>query len=276
MAKPQIVEVSNVKIANDLPLVVIAGPCVIEGRDHALRCAEWLVGIVEKLGLGLIYKSSFDKANRTSLASARGLGIERGLAILDEVKRTVGCPVVTDVHEPQQCAMAAETVDMIQIPAFLCRQTDLLLAAAQHGKPLLIKKGQFLSPWDMSYVVEKVASTANRQVLLCERGVMFGYNNLVCDLRSLVVLGESGYPVVFDATHGVQEPGRSKGHSGGDRRFVFPLARAAVAVGIAALFLEVHESPTDAPSDSATMIPLTDLPSILETLQRLDRLTKER
>ena len=195
---------------------------------------------------------------------------------MDEVKRTVGCPVVTDVHEPQQCAMAAETVDMIQIPAFLCRQTDLLLAAAQGGKPLLIKKGQFLSPWDMSYVVEKVVSTANRQVLLCERGVMFGYNNLVCDLRSLVVLAESGYPVVFDATHGVQEPGRGQGHSGGDRRFVFPLARAAVAVGIAAVFLEVHESPTNAPSDSATMIPLTDLPPILEKLKRLDRLTKER
>ena len=275
MDKSQTVEVDSVKIANHLPLVVIAGPCVIENRDHALKSAERLTQITDKLNLGLIYKSSFDKANRTSLASSRGIGIETGLAILAQVKQTIGCPVVTDVHDPGQCLLAAQTVDMIQIPAFLSRQTDLLLAAGESAKPLLVKKGQFLSPWDMSYVIEKIASTANHRILLCERGVMFGYNNLVCDFRSLLVLAESGYPVVFDATHGIQEPGGRKGGSGGDRRFAFPLARAAVAVGIAAIFLEVHENPDSAPSDSATMLPLADLPSILERLRDLDLLTKE-
>jgi 2-dehydro-3-deoxyphosphooctonate aldolase (KDO 8-P synthase) len=274
--QPRHVTVGNIAIGNDLPLVLIAGPCALESRAHAMEMSAALVEITDKLGISLIYKTSFDKANRTSIGSERGMGFETGLPILAEIRETHGCAVLTDVHLPEQCAPTAEAVDVLQIPAYLCRQTDLLVAAAETGAAINVKKGQFLAPWDMKNVAQKIASSGNERVLLCERGACFGYNTLVSDMRSLPVLAETGYPVVFDATHSVQQPGGQGGKSGGERRFVETLARAAVAVGVAAVFMETHEDPDRAPSDGPNMVKLKDLPGLLETLMDFDRLAKAR
>jgi 2-dehydro-3-deoxyphosphooctonate aldolase (KDO 8-P synthase) len=268
------VEVGPLSIANDRPFVLIAGPCALESRAHALETSHALVELTRKLGIGLIYKSSFDKANRTSLGSARGLGLETSLPILAEVRETWGCPVLTDIHLPEQCGPVAEAVDVLQIPAFLSRQTDLLLAAAETGRAINVKKGQFLAPWDMQNVASKLASTGNHKILLCERGVSFGYNTLVSDMRSLPIMARTGYPVVFDATHSVQQPGGQGGTSGGQREFVPVLARAAISIGVAAVFMETHQDPDKAPSDGPNMVYLKDLPGILEALVQFDRLAK--
>ncbi|MBN34139.1 MAG: 3-deoxy-8-phosphooctulonate synthase [Rhodospirillaceae bacterium] len=275
MTEQRHVDLGSVKVGNDLPLVIIAGPCAIENRDHALRTAEKLVSMAADLGLGLVYKSSFDKANRTSLTGRRGVGMEEGLAILAEVRETLGCPVLTDVHEREQCSPAAESVDVLQIPAFLCRQTDLLVAAAETGKAVNVKKGQFLAPWDMEHVVNKVIESGNPNVLVTERGSSFGYNTLVTDMRSLPQMAAKGVPVVFDATHSVQQPGGRGGSSGGQREFVPVLARAAVAVGVAALFMETHEDPDSAPSDGPNMMPLDQMSALLDRLMALDAMTKD-
>ncbi len=268
------VAVGALTLANDRPLVLIAGPCVIESRDHALETARALSEIATKAGIGLIYKSSFDKANRTSLTSARGIGQTKGLIILADVRQATGRPVLTDVHTPEQCAPVGDAVDVLQIPAFLCRQTDLLVAAGRTGKPVNVKKGQFLAPWDMANVVEKITSTGNRKVLVCERGVSFGYNTLVTDFRSLPILAQTGFPVVFDATHSVQQPGGLGGRSGGQREFVPVLARAAAAVGIAALFVETHPDPDRALSDGPNMMPMRELPALIDAVMAHDRLAK--
>jgi 2-dehydro-3-deoxyphosphooctonate aldolase (KDO 8-P synthase) len=274
--KQRRVKIGSVTFANDRPLSIIAGPCAIESRAHALEMAEAISGITKKLGIGFIYKSSFDKANRTSLTSSRGMGIGKALPILAEVRERFGCPVLTDVHEADQCAPVGEVVDVLQIPAFLCRQTDLLLAAGQTGCAIHVKKGQFLAPWDMKNVAAKIASTGNDRIMLCERGVSFGYNTLVSDMRSLPVLKETGYPVVFDATHSVQQPGGQGTTSGGERRFVPVLARAAVAVGVAGVFIETHQNPDKAPSDGPNMVHLKNLPELLSTLVAFDRLAKRQ
>ena len=274
MTKPRHVAVGDLRVGNDLPLTLIAGPCAIESRAHALETAQALAEVAAKAGLGLIYKSSFDKANRTSGSSPRGIGMVEGLAILAEVRETVGCPVITDVHAPEQCVLAAAAVDVLQIPAFLCRQTDLIVAAAETGRPLNIKKGQFLAPWDMANVVRKAEDAGNADVMVCERGASFGYNTLVSDMRALPILAETGCPVVFDATHSVQQPGGRGGTSGGQREFVPVLARAAVAVGVAAVFMETHQDPDSAPSDGPNMVPLAEMPALLERLVALDRLAK--
>ena len=268
------VAVGPLSIGNDLPLALIAGPCLIESRAHALETADALREIAEGAGIGLIYKSSFDKANRTSIDSPRGSTMAEGLAILAEVRETVGCPVLTDVHSPEQCGPAAEAVDVLQIPAFLCRQTDLVVAAARTGRPLNIKKGQFLAPWDMANVVAKARAAGNDDVLVCERGASFGYNTLVSDMRALPILAQTGCPVVFDATHSVQQPGGLGGRSGGQREFVPVLARAAVAAGVAAVFMETHRDPDNAPSDGPTMIPLAEMAALLDRLVAFDRLAK--
>jgi 2-dehydro-3-deoxyphosphooctonate aldolase (KDO 8-P synthase) len=273
---PHAVTVGNVTLANDAPLAVIAGPCALESRAHALEMSAALKEIADKLGVGLIYKTSFDKANRTSAGSPRGVGLDKALPIFAEIRETSGLPVLTDVHERAQCAPVAEVVDVLQIPAFLCRQTDLLLAAAATGRAVNVKKGQFLAPWDMANVVAKIESAGNRNLLLTERGVSFGYNTLVSDMRALPILAASGYPVVFDATHSVQQPGGLGGSSGGQREFVPVLARAAVAVGVAAVFLETHQDPDHAPSDGPNMVPLKALPALLETLIAFDRIAKAR
>ncbi len=273
-SSPPEVCVRSLTFGGGTPFVLIAGPCVIEDRDSALRHAEALRSLTARLHVPFVYKSSYDKANRSSHASFRGLGMEEGLSILAEVKRELGVPLLTDVHTPQEVAAAAEVVDILQIPAFLCRQTDLLLAAGHGQRPVNIKKGQFLAPSDMEYVAQKVASTGNRRILLTERGVSFGYHNLVSDMRSLPILAGCGYPVVYDATHSVQLPGGRGPMSGGQREFIAPLARAAVAVGIDGLFMEVHEEPERALSDSATVFPLARLESLLHTLVDLDRLIK--
>jgi len=270
------VSVGDLTVANDRPFTLLAGPCAIESREHALETAGRIKAICDDLGIGLIYKSSFDKANRTSLSSGRGIGMDKGLAILAEVRETHGCPVVTDVHEPHQCAPVAEAVDVLQIPAYLCRQTDLLVAAGETGAAINVKKGQFLAPWDMTKVADKVASTGNERIMLCERGASFGYNTLVSDMRSLPILAATGYPVVFDATHSVQQPGGQGGTSGGQREFAPVLARAAIAVGVAAVFAETHEDPDRAPSDGPNMIPLDQLPGVLADLVAFDRIAKER
>jgi 2-dehydro-3-deoxyphosphooctonate aldolase (KDO 8-P synthase) len=274
--QPRHVTIGDITLGNDLPLVLIAGPCALESRAHALEVSAALVEITRKLGIGLIYKTSFDKANRTSLSGARGIGFENGLPILVEIREVRGIPVLTDVHLPEHCAPTAEAIDVLQIPAYLCRQTDLLVAAAKTGAAINIKKGQFLAPWDMQHVAAKVAGSGNERVLLCERGATFGYNTLVSDMRSLPILAETGYPVVFDATHSVQQPGGQGGKSGGERRHVETLARAAVAVGVAAVFMETHEDPDRAPSDGPNMVPLRALPELLETLIAFDRLAKAR
>ncbi|MCY4389615.1 MAG: 3-deoxy-8-phosphooctulonate synthase [Desulfurellaceae bacterium] len=273
-SSPPEVCVGSLTFGGGTPFVLIAGPCVIEDRDSALRHAEALSSLTTRLHVPFVYKSSYDKANRSSHASFRGLGMEEGLSILAEVKRELGVPLLTDVHTPQEVAATAEVVDILQIPAFLCRQTDLLLAAGHSRRSVNIKKGQFLAPSDMEYVARKVASTGNPRILLTERGASFGYHNLVSDMRSLPILAGCGYPVVYDATHSVQLPGGRGPMSGGQREFIPPLARAAVAVGIDGLFMEVHEEPERALSDSATVFPLARLESLLHTLVDLDRVVK--
>src|SRR5215510_12036015 len=276
-AKPNTtVTVGTAKFGNTLPLAVIAGPCALESRAHALEMSAALKEITGKLGLGFVYKTSFDKANRTSAASARGLGLDKALTIFADLRDQLGVAVLTDVHEPDQCAAVAEVVDVLQIPAFLCRQTDLLIAAARTGKVVNVKKGQFLAPWDMAHVVAKVVGAGNPQVLVTERGVSFGYNTLVSDMRALPILAETGAPVIFDATHSVQQPGGQGTASGGERRFVPVLARAAVAVGVAGLFIETHQDPDRAPSDGPNMLPLATLEPLLKELIEIDRLAKRR
>lgn len=274
MTLPHHVIVNGLSIGNDLPLVLIAGPCLMESRAHALECAHALAEIARDHDLGLIYKSSFDKANRTSLKGARGEGLDAALPIFAEIREQVGLPVITDVHEPEQCARVAQAVDVLQIPAFLCRQTDLLVAAAQTGKAINVKKGQFLAPWDMANVVDKIRSAGNERVLVCERGASFGYNTLVSDMRALPILARTGCPVVFDATHSVQQPGGQGTSSGGQREFAPILARAAVAIGVAAVFIETHPDPDKAPSDGPNMIPMKQLPAVLEILLELDHFAK--
>ena len=274
--QPRHVRIGDITLGNDQPLVLIAGPCALESRAHAMEMSAALVEITRKLGISLIYKTSFDKANRTSLRGERGVGIGNGLPILAEIRESRGIPVLTDVHTAEQCAPTAEAVDVLQIPAFLCRQTDLLVAAAKTGAAVNVKKGQFLAPWDMQHVAAKLTETGNDRVLLCERGASFGYNTLVSDMRSLPILAETGHPVVFDATHSVQQPGGQGGKSGGERRFVETLARAAAAIGVAAVFMETHEDPDRAPSDGPNMVPLRALPELLETLIAFDLLAKAR
>jgi 2-dehydro-3-deoxyphosphooctonate aldolase (KDO 8-P synthase) len=268
------VAVGKARFGNDLPLAVIAGPCMLESRAHALDMARALKDIADGLGLGLVYKTSFDKANRTSAKSARGLGLNEALPIFAEIRESVGLPVITDVHQPEQCAQVARAVDALQIPAFLCRQTDLLVAAARTGLPVNVKKGQFLAPWDMQNVVAKVVGAGNPNVLVTERGVSFGYNTLVSDMRALPILAETGAPVIFDATHSVQQPGGQGTKSGGERRFVPVLARAAVAVGVAGVFIETHRDPDRAPSDGPNMLPLAAFEPLLKELIEIDRLAK--
>ncbi len=276
MTAPRHVAVGDLTLGNDRPLVLIAGPCAMESRDHALETAGALADMAAKLGIGLIYKTSYDKANRTSVDSARGVGMEAALPIFAEIREKVGIPVLTDVHEAGHCGLVAEAVDVLQIPAFLCRQTDLLLAAGNTGRPVNVKKGQFLAPWDMVNVVAKIESTGNRNVLVCERGASFGYNTLVSDMRALPILARTGCPVVFDATHSVQQPGGQGGTTGGEREFAPVLARAAAAIGVAAIFMETHPDPDKAPSDGPNMIPLKRMPDIVEALLAFDRLAKAR
>ena len=276
MTEVRHVRVGDVTLGNDLPLALIAGPCAMESRSHALETAGALHAMAQKLGIGLIYKTSFDKANRTSGASPRGVGMDKALPVLREIRETLGCPVLTDVHAADQCAIIAEAVDVLQIPAFLCRQTDLLAAAAATGRVIHVKKGQFLAPWDMTHVVAKLTDAGNLNVLVCERGASFGYNTLVSDMRSLPIMAAMGFPVVFDATHSVQQPGGQGASSGGERAFVPVLARAAVAVGIAAVFVETHPDPDSAPSDGPNMVPFADMPALVAQLQAFDRVAKKR
>jgi 2-dehydro-3-deoxyphosphooctonate aldolase (KDO 8-P synthase) len=271
---PRIVGIGGISLANDRPFVLIAGPCQLESRAHALETAAALVEITGALGMKLIYKTSYDKANRTSAAAARGLGLAGSLPIFAEIREKLGCPVLTDVHEIEHCAMVADAVDVLQIPAFLCRQTDLLVAAARTGKAINVKKGQFLAPWDMRNVAAKIADAGNERILLTERGVSFGYNTLVNDMRALPIMAETGYPVVIDATHSVQQPGGKGTSSGGQREFVPVIARAAVALGVAAVFMETHQDPDAAPSDGPNMVRLKDMPRLLASLQQFDRLAK--
>ncbi|MBB5046303.1 2-dehydro-3-deoxyphosphooctonate aldolase (KDO 8-P synthase) [Rhodopseudomonas rhenobacensis] len=274
-AAAPIVAAGSVRFGNALPLAVIAGPCQLESRAHALETASALKEIAEKLGIGLVYKTSFDKANRTSASSQRGIGIEQALPIFAEIRETFGLPVLTDVHESEQCARAAEAVDILQIPAFLCRQTDLLLAAAATGRVVNVKKGQFLAPWDMANVVQKLTGAGNANVLVTERGASFGYNTLVSDMRALPILARTtGAPVIFDATHSVQQPGGKGTSSGGEREFVPVLARAAVAVGVAGVFIETHPDPDHAPSDGPNMVPLRDFEALVGRLMQFDALAK--
>ncbi|MCP1227382.1 MULTISPECIES: 3-deoxy-8-phosphooctulonate synthase [Acetobacter] len=270
------IEIGGLSIGNNLPFVLIAGPCQIESAAHAMETAAALKEICQAAGVGLIYKSSFDKANRTSLSSTRGVGLKDGLAILADIRQTYALPVLTDVHTAEQCAPVAEAVDVLQIPAFLCRQTDLLLAAGKTGAAVNIKKGQFLAPWDMQHVAAKVASTGNQRVLLCERGTSFGYNTLVNDMRGLPIMAQTGFPVVFDATHSVQQPGGMGTASGGQREFAPILSRAALAIGVAALFIETHEDPDKAPSDGPNMLPISQLPALLKQFRAIDSLIKGR
>jgi 2-dehydro-3-deoxyphosphooctonate aldolase (KDO 8-P synthase) len=273
---PRHVSVGSLTVGNDLPWTLIAGPCQMESRDHALAVASELKAMCAKAGVGLIYKTSFDKANRTSVAGKRGVGLEASLPVFAEIRDTLGLPVLTDVHLPEQCAVLATVVDVLQIPAFLCRQTDLLLAAGATGKVVNVKKGQFLAPWEMANVVAKIESTGNRRILVTERGASFGYNTLVVDMRSLPIMAKTGYPVVFDATHSVQQPGGEGTSSGGQREFAPVLARAAVAVGVAAVFAETHPDPDHAPSDGPSMIPLKAMPEFIATLAGFDRIAKSR
>ncbi|MBS4085035.1 MAG: 3-deoxy-8-phosphooctulonate synthase [Rhizobiales bacterium] len=271
-----VVSAGNARFGNDLPLALIAGPCQMESRAHALEVARALKEIAGRLKIGLVYKTSFDKANRTSAKSARGMGIDAALPVFAEIRETLGLPTLTDVHEIEQCARAAEACDVLQIPAFLCRQTDLLTAAAKTGRVVNVKKGQFLAPWDMKNVVEKVTSAGNPNVLVTERGVSFGYNTLVSDMRAIPVLRDTGAPVIFDATHSVQQPGGQGTSSGGERKYVGVLARAAVSIGVAGVFIETHPDPDKAPSDGPNMIPLKDLERLLSDLIAFDTLAKSK
>ena len=274
MSGSNIIKIGDIPIGGGNPLAFILGPCQLENRDHAMFMAEKISKVCSPSSSNFIFKSSFDKANRSSIASARGVGIEEGLKILEEVKLTFNCPVITDIHSISQCASAAEVVDVLQIPAFLSRQTDLLLAAGETGKPVNVKKGQFLAPWEMTNVAEKIASTGNKKILLCERGTSFGYNTLVNDFRGLEIMAETGYPVVFDATHSVQQPGGRGNSSGGERKFVATLARAACAAGISAVFIETHQDPDNAPCDGPNMIDVADLQKLIEKLRVIDELSK--
>ncbi|MEE2635258.1 3-deoxy-8-phosphooctulonate synthase [Phaeobacter sp. JL2872] len=274
VTEPKVVEIGNLRIGGTLPFALIAGPCQMESLDHSLMMAERIAEACAATGTGFIFKASYDKANRSSLSTVRGLGIEKGLEILAAVREEFGCPVLTDVHTEAQCARAGEVVDVLQIPAFLCRQTDLLLAAGKTGKAINVKKGQFLAPWDMPNVAAKVASTGNENIMLCDRGTSFGYNTLVSDFRGLPIMARTGYPVVFDATHSVQQPGGQGSTSGGQREFAPVLASAACAVGVNALFIETHEDPDNAPSDGPNMIQIDEMASLIAHLHRLDAVAK--
>ena len=276
MAKAHTVEVGDLEIANDKPLTIIAGPCQMESRQHALDISGTLAEIGKTLGAGIVYKTSYDKANRTSASSERGLGLDAAAPVFAEIRETTGLATLTDVHDASQCAPAAAVVDVLQIPAFLCRQTDLLVAAGKTGKPINVKKGQFLAPWDMVNVVDKINDVGNADVMLCERGTSFGYNSLITDMRGLPILADTGCPVVFDATHSVQQPGGQGAKSGGQREFAPVLARAAVSVGVAAVFMETHQDPDNAPSDGPNMIPLDEISGVIETLMEFDRIAKAR
>ena len=268
------VKCSNFEIANDKPFTLIAGPCQLENEEHALKISSELKKITEELGINLIYKTSFDKANRTSLKGKRGMGLDKSLPIFDKIKKEVGLPVLTDVHTAEQCSIVANHVDVLQIPAFLCRQTDLLIAAAKTGKIINVKKGQFLAPWDMANVIKKIEDTGNKNILITERGASFGYNTLVSDMRALPIMSKFGFPIVFDATHSVQQPGGMGEKSGGQREFVPYLARAAIAVGVGAIFMETHEDPDNAPSDGPNMVPLNEVKALLKKLTEIDKLVK--
>jgi len=272
--KPHHIQIGDFMVGNDLPFVLFAGPCVIEGEDFSLDVAKEIRDIAVSVGVPFVFKSSFDKANRTSVDGFRGPGIEEGLRILKRVKDEVGVPIITDIHTPEQAVPAAEVADILQTPAFLCRQTDFITEVARAGKPVNIKKGQFLAPWDMPHVLEKAKSTGNADIMLCDRGTSFGYNNLVSDMRSLMVMAETGAPVVFDATHSVQQPGGLGGATGGNREFVPGLSRAAVAIGVAAVFMEVHPNPDQAKSDGPNSVALSDLKGLLTTLKQLDDVVK--
>ena len=274
MSDSNVINIGDILVGGDNPLAFILGPCQLENRDHAMFMAEKITELCAPSSSKFIFKSSFDKANRSSIASARGVGIEEGLRILEEIKLTFNCPVITDIHNVSQCVTASEVVDVLQIPAFLSRQTDLLIAAGETGKPINVKKGQFLAPWEMTNVAEKIASTGNKKILLCERGTSFGYNTLVNDFRGLEIMAETGYPVVFDATHSVQQPGGRGNSSGGERKFVAALARAACAVGVAAVFIETHQEPDNAPCDGPNMIDVADLQKLIEKLRLIDELSK--
>ena len=268
------VKCGKLNISNTGPFTLIAGPCQLENEKHALEVANELKKITEKLGIGLIYKTSFDKANRTNLKGKRGAGLEKSLPVFDKIRKDVGIPVLTDVHTAEQCEIVSKHVDVLQIPAFLCRQTDLLIAAAKTGKIINVKKGQFLAPWDMVNVTKKIEDSGNKNILVTERGASFGYNTLVSDMRSLPIMAKNGYPVVFDATHSVQQPGGMGNKSGGQREFVEHLARAAIAVGVAAVFMETHPDPDNAPSDGPNMVPLSKMPDLLNQLVKIDKLVK--
>ena len=268
------VKCSNFEIANDKPFTLIAGPCQLENVDHALKISSELKKITTDLGINLIYKTSFDKANRTSLKGKRGIGLDKSLPIFDKIRKEVGLPVLTDVHTAEQCSIVADHVDVLQIPAFLCRQTDLLIAAAKTGKIINVKKGQFLAPWDMANVIKKIEDSGNKNILITERGASFGYNTLVSDMRALPIMSRFGFPIVFDATHSVQQPGGMGEKSGGQREFVPYLARAAIAVGVGAIFMETHEDPDNAPSDGPNMVPLNEVKALLKKLTEIDKLVK--
>ena len=274
MASPKTVRIGAIEVSNTRPFTLIAGPCQIESLDHCLMIAELIAKATQEAGVGFIFKSSYDKANRTSLDAKRGIGRDEGLAILAGVRERIGCPVLTDVHLPEDCVPVAEAVDVLQIPAFLSRQTDLLLAAGRTGAAINVKKGQFLAPWDMVNVAAKIASTGNERILLCERGVSFGYNTLVADMRSLPIMARTGYPVVMDATHSVQQPGGQGASSGGQREFAPVMARAAAAIGVGAIFIETHQDPDHAPSDGPNMIHLERMPALIASLAAFDRLAK--
>ena len=270
----KLIKCGKLSISNTGPFILIAGPCQLENEKHALDVATELKKITEKLGVGLIYKTSFDKANRTSLKGKRGSGIEKSLPVFDKIRKDIGIPVLTDVHTVEQCSIVSQHVDVLQIPAFLCRQTDLLIAAAKTGKVINVKKGQFLAPWDMVNVTKKIEDSGNKNILVTERGASFGYNTLVSDMRSLPIMAKNGYPVVFDATHSVQQPGGMGDKTGGQREFVEHLARAAIAVGVAAVFIETHPDPDKAPSDGPNMVPLSKMSSLLKQLVKIDKLIK--
>jgi len=275
-AQPHHVRVGELAIGNDLPLTIIAGPCQMESRQHALDMSGALKDISAELGIGIIYKTSYDKANRTSLGSARGLGLEEAAPVFREIRETTGLPTLTDVHAAEQCAAAADAVDVLQIPAFLCRQTDLLVAAAKTGRAINVKKGQFLAPWDMANVAAKITDSGNPNVMVCERGASFGYNTLVTDMRGLPIMAKTGHPVVFDATHSVQQPGGQGTTSGGQREFAPILARAAVSIGVAAVFMETHQDPDKAPSDGPNMIPLSEIKGVIDMLMEFGRIAQAR
>ena len=268
------VKCSNFEIANNEPFTLIAGPCQLENETHAIKISTELKKITDEIGINLIYKTSFDKANRTSLKGKRGLGLDKSLPIFDKIRKEVGVPVLTDVHTAEQCSIVANHVDILQIPAFLCRQTDLLIAAAKTGKIINVKKGQFLAPWDMANVIKKITDSGNKNILITERGASFGYNTLVSDMRSLPIMAKFGFPIVFDATHSVQQPGGMGEKSGGQREYVPHLARAAIAVGVGAIFMETHEDPDHAPSDGPNMVPLNEVKDLLKKLAEIDKIVK--